>query len=127
MTYIQRINYRPNQDKLSTQEQQYLQQHFDAYGSEMLVDGVPVRWQDITEVEVAEAPRAAGPAGWLVRRFFLNSQQLYHVGIYLGTGELVLPNIGVNAARYVLENIAYYAPQRITYTGPEGLVPLTEI
>lgn len=127
MTYLQRIDYRPTRENLTAAENEMIDQHFDAYGAEMILDGQAIRWEHIDEVEVVKAPRASGPAGWFVEKFFLGGQQRYHVGVYFGTGEAIFPNITWNIARYVVENIAFYAPNRITYNGPEDLVPLTEI
>jgi hypothetical protein len=65
--------------------------------------------------------------GWFVKRFILKNIERYHVGIYYGAHEAVLPNITWDTARHVVETIAFYAPQPVKYTGPEGLVKLTEI
>ena len=127
MTYLQRIDYRPTTDHLTAEEQEFLREHFMAYGAEMVVDGQPVQWEHIQEVEVVPAPRAAGPAGWLVKKLFLHGQDRYHVGVYFGAMEAVLPNITWDTARYVVETVAYYAPQPVVYKGPENLVRLTEI
>lgn len=126
MTYIQRIDHRPV-SHMTPEEEQYLANHFDAYGSEAVIEGQIIPWRVIEEVEVVVAPHAAGLAGWLVKALMQRSGERYHVGVYFGAQEAVLPNITWEQARYVLENIAYYAPNRITYTGPEDLVPLTEI
>jgi hypothetical protein len=125
MTYLQRINYRPNTDSLSQNEREYLQRHFDAYGAEIVVNGTPVPWQYIEEVEVALAARTAGPSGWLVKS--LMGGDRYHVGIYYGHQEAVFTNVTLNVAKFIVENIAYYAPGSVRYKGPEDLVPLTEI
>lgn len=127
MTYLQRLDYRPNPAELTPDEEFHLARHFDAYGAEMIVDGVIVRWEHIDEVEVVVAPHVSGVAGWIVKRLILKGQERYHVGVYFGAQEVVLPNITWNSARQVVGTIAYYAPQPVRYTGPEGLVPLTEI
>jgi hypothetical protein len=127
MTYLQRINYRPVMDGLTQEEQATLNGIFDAYGAEMLVYGDAVPWRFIEEVEVVPAPRAAGPAGWFVKKVFLKGIERYHIGVYFGPREVVLPNITIGQVKYVLETIAYYAPNPIKYTGPEDVVRLTEI
>ncbi len=127
MTYLQRINYRPNMDQLPLADQAQLRTFFDAYGAEMLVYDEAVPWRFIEEVEVVPAPRAAGPAGWLVKKLFLSSIERYHVGVYFGPREAILPNITWEQAKYVVETIAYFAPQSIKFTGPDDLVRLTEI
>jgi hypothetical protein len=50
----------------------------------------------------------------------------YHVGIYYGGLEAVLTNLTLNAARHIVQTIAFYAPQPVKYTGPDGLSPLVE-
>lgn len=127
MTYLQRIDYRPSLSNVTPDEEAFISQHLATYGIEIVVDGQPVLWEHIEEVEVVVAPRIAGPAGWIVRRFVHHNQDRYHLGIYFGSREAVLPNITWNVTRYVLEMIAYYAPHPIRYTGPENLVALTEI
>lgn len=127
MTYLQRINYHPNMDALTADEQTHLQNIYDCYGAEMLVYGEPVPWRFIEAVELVAAPRAVGLAGWIVRRLYLKGIDRYHLGIYYGPREVVLPNITLGQARYVLETVAYYAPVPIQYTGPEDVVRLSEI
>lgn len=127
MPYLQRIDYRPSMEDLRPFEQQFIQTHVDAYGAEIVIEGQAIRWEHIDEVEIAVAPRVAGPAGWLVKKLFLGDETRYHLGIYFGSREAVLPNITWDTARYVLQQIAYYAPQPIQYTGPEDLVALTEV
>lgn len=125
MAYLQRINYRPNTDDLTDKEQQYLQQHFDAYGAEMVAHGEAVPWQQIEEVEVARAARAAGPSGWLVKRLLMGGER-YHVAVYFGRREIVFTNITLKVAQYILRSIAYYAAQPIQYTGADDVVALSE-
>ena len=127
MTYLQRINYQPSIHELSEDDQRHLRDHFDAYGAEMVMEGQPVPWKIIEEVEVVIAPHATGLAGWIVKNVFQGGETRYHVGVYFGRHEAVLPNITWDQAKYVVQTIAYYAPQPIKYTGPEDLVPLTEI
>lgn len=127
MTYLQRIDYHPSTANLSPEDEHYIREHVVTYGSEIVVDGRVVRWEHIEEVEMVVAPRAAGLGGWIVKRFFLHNETRYHIGIYFGSQEAILPNITWDVARYVLEAIAYYAPNPVRYTGPEDLVRLTEI
>lgn len=127
MTYLQRIDYRPSAANLNEKEEAFLNQHMQVYGAELVIDNDAVRWEYIEEVEIVPAPRAAGPAGWLVKWLFLNNEQRYHIGIYYGSRELVLPNITLNLARHVAETIAFYAPNPVAYKGPDDLVLLSEI
>ncbi|MCU0497292.1 MAG: hypothetical protein MUF87_08080 [Anaerolineae bacterium] len=126
MTYLQRINYRPSTDGFSDKELQYLQQHFDAYGAELLADGQPVRWEWIEEVEVVKAARPVGPTGWIVKNLVMGGER-YHVGVYYGSQEAIFANATLRVAQYIVKTIAYYAAQRIHYKGPDDLTPLTEI
>lgn len=127
MTYLQRIDYRPSAANLSPEEERHLGRVFEAYGAEAVVSGVIVRWQDIEEVEVVVAPHVSGAAGWIVKKFIFKNEERYHVGIYFGAQEAVLPNITWNSARHVVEHVAYYATGPVRYTGPEDLVRITEI
>lgn len=125
MTSLQRINYRPTDEDLSESEVEYLQRHFDAYGKEVVVDGESLSWEMIDEIEVVQAARMRGPSGWLVKNFVLGER--YHVGIYFQRSELVLTNMTLDTAKYIVQTIAYYAPGPVNYKGPEGISPLTEI
>lgn len=125
MSYIQRIDYRPSKENLTSRETNYIQEHFDAYGSEVWINGDAIRWEYIEEIEVVVAARAKGPAGWLVKNVLMGGDR-YHVGVYYGYNEAVLTNMTLDTARYVVQTMAYYAPNRIKYTGPEGITPLTE-
>jgi len=127
MTYLQRINYRPTMADLREADQRFLTNHFDAYGAEAVINGQQIAWDEIEEVEVVLAPRAAGPAGWLGKTFFLNDEDRFHIGVYFGRQEAIMPNVPLDVAKYVVENIAYYASKRVRYKGPEDLVPITEI
>ncbi|TVR24286.1 MAG: hypothetical protein EA396_01970 [Anaerolineaceae bacterium] len=127
MTYIQRIDHRPSAENLSSDEEARLARIFDAYGAEMVASGQTIRWEHLEAVEVVVAPHIGGVSGWFVKRVLMRGEERYHVGLYYGADEAVLPNISWDMARYVLHIIAFYAPQPVEYTGPEGLVDLTEI
>lgn len=120
--FLQRINVRPDPDDLTAAEWKHIQEHFDIHAGEVLIDGFPVRWDFIEEIEVVKAARVAGPSGWLVKQFVGDDR--YHVGIYYGAHEAVLPNISLKAAQFVVQSIAYYAPNPIRYSGVEGLSPI---
>lgn len=126
MTYLQRINYLPKSDDLSEREREYLRQHFDAYGAEALVNGQPVQWTRVEEVEVAVAARSRGPSGWLVKNLVMGGDR-YHVAWYSGYSEFVLPNVTLAIAKFLVLTTAYYAPGPVAYKGPEDIAPLTEI
>lgn len=123
--YLQRLNVLPDLDDLTGDEAFYIRAHFDPYAGEVVVNGQPIPWQAISAVEVARAARAGGPAGWVVRHL-VHGGERYHVGLYFGPLEAVLPNITLNAARYIVQTVAYYAPSPVIYTGPDGLSPLKE-
>lgn len=125
MVYLQRTKARPNVDDLLAGEARFVYEHFDAYAGEVLVDGQAVGWNEIQEIEVVASPRAAGPAGWIVRHL-VHGDERYHVGLYFGRQEAVVPNVTLNIARYIAQCVAYYAPLPVRYVGPEGLVPVIE-
>lgn len=122
--YLKRLKVRPDADDLTEGERRYLNEHFDARAAEVIVNGEPLSWQEIDEVEVVRAARMGGPAGWMVR--FMYGQDRYHVGIYFGRNEIVLPNISLKAATHVVQTIAFYAPNPIRYRGLEGISAIEE-
>lgn len=125
MPYLQRSKARPELDDLTTSEARTVRHTFDPYAGEVIVDGQSIGWNEIDEIEVAVAARAAGPAGWLVR-YFVHGDQRYHVGLYMGHDEAIIRNVTLNIARFVVLSVAFYAPQPIRYKGPADLVPLTD-
>jgi hypothetical protein len=127
MPYLQRINYQPSAANLTPDEERHLINHFDAYGSEMVIEGQVVPWRVVEAVEVVVAPHISGPAGWIVKYIFQRGKERYHVGVYFGAQEAILPNVTWDVARFVVETIAFYCPNPVAYEGPEELVPLTEI
>lgn len=125
MAYLQRLNVPPSLDDLTEAEARTIQEQFDPYAGEVIVNGQTIPWDWINEVEVVKSARAAGPAGWIVRHV-VHGDERYHVGLYYGQMEAVLSNISLNLARYVVQTIAYYAPSPVIYTGPRGLTPVSE-
>jgi hypothetical protein len=123
MVYLQRIKARPSLEDLTPGEARFVQQSFDPCAGEVLVDGYALAWNEIEEVEVALSPRAAGPAGWLVRHV-VHGNERYHVGLYSGRDEAIIPNVTLNVARYIVQCVAFFAPGVVRYTGPDGLVPV---
>jgi hypothetical protein len=126
MPYLQRLKVRPDPDKLSRRDARILGQRFDPYAGEVVIDGEALPWDSIEEIEVAKAARAAGPAGWLVKFLVYSGGNRYHVAFYAGAREAVLSNLTLEAARYVVQSAAYYAPRPILYSGIDSLSPLTE-
>lgn len=125
MAYLARIEQRPTMDDLSEEDKRTLGKRFDANAYEVNVDGQRAEWDQINEIEVAQAARESGPAGWLVKKLVYAGER-YHVGIYFGGGgELVLTNLTLEAAKYVVQTIAYYARHNIQYTGIEGVAPVS--
>jgi len=125
MEYLQRTKARPSLDDLTASEARWLPPRFDPYAGEVRIEGQAVGWNEIEEVEVVTAPRASGPAGWLVRHL-VHGDERYHIGIYFGHEEAVLPNVPLNVVRYVLQCIAFYAPLPVRYKGQTGLVPVVD-
>lgn len=124
--YMLPMSARPREDGLAESDVRALKAHFDVTNYAVVVDGQGIEWPEIDEVEVVAAARERSPAGWIVRWLIFGGSARYHVGIYSGRDELVLPNLTYEAARYVVHNIAYYARARIKYTGPDGLTPTVE-
>ena len=116
----------PDARRLSNREQAQLADIFDPYAREVIVHGEPVGWDEIEEVELVTAPTVGGLSTW-VMSFFVEVEDRYHLGIYLGRDEAVLANISERQVLYALNLIAYYAPKPVRYTGPDGFAPLTSI
>lgn len=124
--YMIPLKMPPREDALSSDDRRHLQAHFDANNFELNIDGQIMEWNRIDEIEVAKAARTASPAGWLVKNLVYGGADRYHVGVYSGHYEAVLPNLSLEAARYVVQMIAYHLRDRVRYTGPEGITPLDE-
>lgn len=126
MPYLKRLKVRPDPDELARSEFTQLMQRFDPYAGDVVIEGEAIHWKDIEEIEVAQAARAIGPAGWFVRFFVYSGHQRYHVAFHYDHHEAVLSNLSLEAARYVIQAAAFYSPHPIRYTGPGGLSPLNE-
>jgi hypothetical protein len=126
MPYIKPLSTPPKEDELSSDDIHTLQTHFATTNHEVMVDGQGIEWGAIDEVEVAVAARQKSPAGWLVKNVVYGGRDRYHVGVYSGQNEIVLTNLSLNAVKYVVQTIAYYARSRIRYTGHDGITPTTE-
>lgn len=122
--YLLRMNLRPRLEDLPENQQAHLSTHFDVNNFEVNIDGEVIDWRNVDSVEVAKAARVIGPAGWIVRRLY--GGERYHVAVYFGRKEAVLPNLPLEAAQYVVRAIGHYAPKQIRYTGPDGIAPTTE-
>lgn len=127
MSYLKHLPYRPKPDELTIAEAEYLLSHFEIAANEVVINqNQIINWRSIEEVEVAPAPRINGAAGWLLRFLAYNNVERYHIGIYYGPMEAVLTNVSLEVVKYVLRMIAYYVPQRVLYTGPDGLTLLED-
>lgn len=125
MRYLIRSKARPDMDALTPNEMRSIGNTFDPYAGEVIVNGEVIRWNEVEELEVVLAPRATGAAGWLVRNV-VHAGERYHVGLYYGDQEAVLPNVTLTVARYITQCVAYYAPLPVRYKGPDGLIPTVE-
>ena len=123
--YLQRNTARPNPEALSATDTKYLEEHFNIYGGSLLVHGQPVDWSAIEEIEVVVAPHISGPAGWFVRHL-VTREERYHVGLYSGSDELILPNLTLPVAKYVVASIAHFAPLPVRYKGLPEFTLTTE-
>lgn len=126
MLYLQRSTTRPNPDTLSPADSSFIQDHFNVYGSNLTIDGQPIDWSSIEEIEVVVAPHIAGPAGWFVRRVVIREER-YHVGLYLGHNEIILPNLTLDVARYIVACVAHFAPLPVRSSGLPDFAPTTSI
>lgn len=123
MPFLQRLTQRPSLDDLTERESQIVQAHFDIHEEEVFVEGAPVVWDQIDEVEVVQAARVSGIMGLLTRQ--LVGVDRYHVGIYFSKHyESVVPNVSLNIARHIVQEIAFHAPNPVRYKGVEGLSPI---
>jgi hypothetical protein len=125
MPYLLRLQSRPTLNGLSEEERSLLERRFAINAREVSVDGETFELDYVDEVEVAVAARAKSPAGWLVKNLLFGGER-YHVGIYAAKRELVLPNITLAVARYVVQNVAFFARNSVRYKGVEDISPVTE-
>jgi hypothetical protein len=125
MVYLERPKAPPRLEDLGEQERRALEYKFDAHPAELTVHGQAIPWNHIEEVEIARAARQKTLAGWFVRNI-VYAEERYHVGIYYGSQEAILPNLPLKAAQFAVQSIAYYMQAPIRYTGAEGLVPVVE-
>ena len=125
MANLARVEQRPSLDNLTEEDRRTLDKRFDANAWEVNIDGRRAEWGVIEEVEVAKAARERGPAGWFVKKVIFAGDR-YHVGLYFGSEELVLTNVTLEAARFVVQTIAYYANNVIRYKGLDGIVAVAE-
>lgn len=125
MPYLQRLPSMPSEAALTPKDREWLQKHFDIYAQEVLINGEAIRWDYVEEIEVVVAARAKGPSGWLVRNMVMGGER-YHLAVYYGYNEGVLTNMNETLVKYVLGMIAYYAPKRLKYSGPDTLAPVSE-
>lgn len=116
----------PQEYDLSESDKRNLLAHFETTNYELVVDGDGLDWEKIDEVEVVIASRDKGPSGWFIRNIYFGGQDRYHVGVYSGRNELVLPNLTLPAAKYVVRTIAYYLRKRVKYQGPDDFVATVE-
>ncbi|MEO8392815.1 MAG: hypothetical protein ABI700_07465 [Chloroflexota bacterium] len=125
MANLARIERRPDMEALTDEDRRSLDKRFDANAWEINIEGRRAAWGVIDEVEVAKAAREGGPAGWFVKKIIFAGER-YHVGVYFGDNELVLTNVTLEAAQFVVQTIAYYANNTIRYKGLEGVVSVIE-
>ena len=125
MLYLQRSPTRPNPDVLSPEDSRFIQEHFNIYGGNLTVEGQHLDWSSIEEIEVVVAPHISGPAGWFVRKVVVREER-YHIGLYSGSSEIVLPNLTLAVAKYIVACIAHFTTLPVRYTGLPDFAPTTE-
>jgi len=127
MAYLLRPLSKPRLEGLSPADQQAVTAHFDANSVDLFVDGQPLEYGRIDNLEVAVAARTTTPAGWFVKHVLYRGVDRYHIGIYYGRHhELVITNLTKDAVQYITGVIAFYARSRVKYTGPADLIPIGE-
>jgi hypothetical protein len=125
MLYLQRAKAAPRLEDLPENAQQALVNKFDAHPAELTVNDQVIAWNHIQEIEVVKAARQKTLSGWFVRNIVF-AEERYHVGIYFGAEEAVLPNLPLAAAQFAAQSIAFYMQAPIRYTGVEGVVAVVE-
>ncbi len=126
MPYLMRMKARPDDSQLNNRESRQIAQWFNVFAGEVLIHGEPVGWEEIDAVELVQAPTVGNLSSVLLGAI-INTSDRYHVGIYLGRDEAVVPNVTKTQALYILQAVAYYAPNLVQYKGPTDVVPLNEI
>jgi hypothetical protein len=124
MRFLQHLLVRPNAEALTAADARFVRSAFQTEADGVRVYADVIRWTELEEIEVVKAPRAVGPAGWLVRHL-VHGEERYHVGLYYGGRESVLPNVTEGVARYMVQCVAFYAPLPVRYQGAEAFAPLT--
>lgn len=125
MAYLKRVNVRPDPDALPAGEMTRINRVFNPSAAEVKINNDVLPWTAIVEVELAAAPTTGG-LGAVVMGFFVNTTDRFHVGIYTERNESIVPNLTRAQAEYLLQAIAYHAPNPVYFTGPEDWVPLTD-
>jgi hypothetical protein len=122
MPYLLRVNVRPDLNSLSANDRAEVERNFAPSAAEFRLYKETLLWAKVDEIELVKAARMGGLSGWIVKRV-IAPQDRYHLGIYLGKDEAVMSNLTLAQALYVIQAIAYYAPNRVNYKGEAGIVP----
>jgi hypothetical protein len=125
MAYLVRLQSRPTLKNLSEEERKIIERHFEIDARQVAIDGRAFELDRVDEIEIVKAARAKSPAGWVVKNLLYGGER-YHIGIYAGREELVLPNITLEVARYIAGNIAFFARNPVRYKGLDNVVQVTE-
>lgn len=125
MATLVRLGKSPNTDDLSQDEIRFIDSHFEVTPQAVMLNGVTFTWDQVTEVETAKAARSNSPAGWFVKKIVYAGER-YHVAVYAGRAEAVLPNTTYRIVQHIVQTIAYYAPKKLKYSGVEGVSPISE-
>lgn len=125
MAYLVRLQSRPSLKSLSEEERKTIERHFEIDAHQVSINGSALELDRVDEIEIVKAARANSPAGWVVKNLLYGGER-YHIGIYAGREELVLPNITLEVARYIAGNIAFFARNPVRYKGLDDVVPVTE-
>ncbi len=126
MSTLVRLSKSPSTTDLTPEDTSFIDAHFQVTPRDVTLSDITFTWDQVTEIETAKAARAKSPAGWFVKKIMFSGDERYHVAIYAGRSEAVLPNTSLKIVQYIVQTIAYYAPKSILYSGIEGVSPVSD-
>lgn len=125
MQYLERLETRPRLSELDEADRKIIEARVKIDRNDIAIDGQRFELHKVDHVEVAVAARQSSPAGWLVKKVLYGGDR-YHVGVYSGREEMIVTNISLAAATYIVQSVAHFAGVNIRYSGVEGVTPVYE-
>jgi hypothetical protein len=126
MPTLVRLSKSPSTHDLTPEEIAFIDAHFQVTPQDITLSSITFAWDQVTEIETALAARSNSPAGWFVRKIVYGGGDRYHIAVYAGRAEAVLPNTSLNVIRHIVQTIAYYAPKTLRYAGLPDITPLND-